>query len=158
MKKRCLSLCLSLLTTLSVLTAQSLPTLPASDEAAILDLMHQQEVAWNTGDIDQFMAAYWENDSLIFMGSSGVTYGYEATRANYYRGYPDRRAMGQLSFEILHLSHLAEGAALMVGKWQLQRQDGDRGGYFSLTWREFDEGWRIVADHTSLSAEARTDN
>ena len=32
----------------------------------IYDLMNEQEKSWNSGDIDDFMSKYWNNDSLIF--------------------------------------------------------------------------------------------
>src|SRR5688500_3669788 len=62
------------------------------DEAAILKVLDKQKAAWNRGDIDGFMKGYWENDSLMFVGKSGVTYGWTNTLNNYKKGYPDTAA------------------------------------------------------------------
>lgn len=53
------------------------------DAKSILDLLAQQEKAWNLGDINEFMKGYWESDSLVFVGKNGLTYGFKNTLANY---------------------------------------------------------------------------
>lgn len=47
-----------------------------ADETAIRKVLASQTAAWNRGDIDGFMIGYWENDSLMFIGKSGVTFGW----------------------------------------------------------------------------------
>ncbi|MEK7225544.1 MAG: DUF4440 domain-containing protein, partial [Bacteroidota bacterium] len=54
-------------------------TAQSKDEKAILKVLDDQNAAWNRGDIDAFMKGYWENDSLMFVGKSGVTYGWTNT-------------------------------------------------------------------------------
>jgi len=126
-----------------------LPEIKEADRTKILKVMADQESSWNEGDIDSFMNGYWESDSLMFVGKSGVTYGYQNTYRRYQQGYPDQRSMGNLTFEILHLTSLGKKTALMVGKWHLKREDGDLGGHFTLTWRKIEGEWVIVVDHTS---------
>ena len=120
-----------------------------SDSTLIIGLMSQQEKCWNDGDIDCFMVTYWNSDSLKFIGKSGVTYGWDNTRNNYKKKYPDKSHMGVLSFEIISVQLLSETAAFVVGKWGLKREMGDVGGFFSLIWRKIDGQWVIVSDHTS---------
>lgn len=132
-----------------VFSQNSLPNLKNHDRQAILSVMSDQESAWNAGDIESFMNGYWESDSLMFVGKSGITYGYQNTYRRYQQGYPDQRTMGTLTFEILHLTSLGKKSALMIGKWHLKREDGDIGGHFSLTWRKIGGQWVIVVDHTS---------
>jgi predicted membrane metal-binding protein len=43
------------------------------DEQTIRAILAEQTVQWNKGDIDAFMKGYWNNDSLMFVGKSGVT-------------------------------------------------------------------------------------
>ena len=47
-------------------------TQQSQEKEAILDVMHQQEQAWNSGDIDAFMKGYWRSDSLMFVGKNGI--------------------------------------------------------------------------------------
>ena len=49
----------------------------------IYNLMEQQEDAWNNGNIENFMNVYWKNDSLVFIGKSGINYGWDKTFSNY---------------------------------------------------------------------------
>jgi uncharacterized protein (TIGR02246 family) len=126
--------------------------LPAKDQQAILDILSRQQAAWNAGNLEAFMKGYWESDSLMFIGSRGLTYGWQATLSNYQRSYPDRASMGKLKFDILKVKKLGKKSALVVGKWQLQRDAKDKedlSGHFSLTWRKLKGGWVIVADHSS---------
>ncbi len=90
--------------------AQSKPASPAGrDETAIRDLLARQTAAWNRGDIASFMKGYWENDSLMFIGKSGVTYGWTNTLNNYKKGYPDTAAMGKLAFTLIQVKKIIKG-------------------------------------------------
>lgn len=123
---------------------------PSSDsDKKITDLLFEQQIAWNNGDIESFMKAYWVSDSLKFIGATGITYGYNQTYNNYQKRYPDKATMGKLKFEILDMSRLSENAVHMVGKWDLTREMGDIGGHFTLVWRKMNGEWLIVSDHTS---------
>lgn len=121
----------------------------SNDETSIRQLLDQQTAAWNRGDIDRFMDGYWENDSLMFIGKSGVTYGWTNTLNNYKRGYPDTAAMGKLHFELLTVKRLSDEYYFVVGKWFLQRSIGDIGGHYNLLFRKINGKWVIIADHSS---------
>lgn len=138
-----LLLAVLLLVTLST-TAQN------KDEQQILTILEAQSKAWNAGKIDQFMKGYWQSDSLIFIGSGGITYGYDTTLKNYYKRYSDRDAMGQLTFTILKLKRISANSYFVIGKWFLKREkNGDVGGHFTLLWKKIKGEWVIVADHSS---------
>lgn len=119
------------------------------DSAEIIDLLHQQQQAWNDGNIVTFMKGYWENDSLMFVGKSGITYGYNNTLNNYIKGYPDTTAMGKLQFDILEVGPLSRQYYFVVGKWTLKRTIGNIGGHFTLLFRKIKNEWKIIADHSS---------
>lgn len=121
----------------------------SNDETSIRQLLDKQTAAWNRGDIDQFMEGYWENDSLMFIGKSGVTYGWTNTLNNYKRGYPDTAAMGKLRFELLTVKRLSDEYYFVVGKWFLQRSIGNIGGHYNLLFRKINGKWVIIADHSS---------
>ncbi len=120
------------------------------NEETISRLLFDQQDAWNRGDIDAFMTAYWPSDSLQFIGAGGITYGYTNTYEGYKRRYPDRASMGRLTFGVLHLNRISDDAYQMVGKWDLARDMGDIGGIFTLLWKKIDNQWLIVSDHTSV--------
>ena len=121
----------------------------SADQKEILQLLDKQTAAWNRGNIDEFMHGYWENDSLMFIGSSGVTYGYNNTLNNYKKNYRDTAHMGQLKFNILQVKKISADAYFVVGKWFLKRSVGDVGGHYTLLFRKIKGKWVIVADHSS---------
>jgi ketosteroid isomerase-like protein len=121
----------------------------SKDEAAVRKILSTQQAAWNRGDIDGFMKGYWENDSLMFIGKSGITYGWNKTLSNYKKGYPDTSAMGKLAFTILDARPLSSEYFHVTGKWHLQRTIGNVEGYFTLLFRKINGQWVIVADHSS---------
>lgn len=118
-------------------------------EEAIGRMLKQQAEDWNRGDVEAFMLSYWKSSELTFAGSGGIERGWENVLARYKRVYPDRSAMGHLTFSQLEIRPLADDAALVLGHWQLQREKDSPGGIFSLVVRRFPEGWRIIHDHTS---------
>jgi ketosteroid isomerase-like protein len=119
------------------------------DELAVRQILTTQTAAWNRGDIDGFMKGYWENDSLMFIGKSGVTYGWNNTLNNYKKNYPDTAAMGKLSFAIIAVKPLSFEYFYVVGKWHLQRSIGDLEGHFNLLFKKINRRWVIIADHSS---------
>lgn len=122
----------------------------AADRRAILGILNRQTADWNAGRVDQFMNGYWQSDSLTFVGKGGITYGYDATLANYKKRYPDRASMGTLQFTILKVAFPARNVAYVIGKWHLTRpQVGDAGGHYTLLWHKKNGRWVIVSDHSS---------
>ncbi len=121
-----------------------------SPQQAISEILHTQAAAWNKGDIETYMkAGYWQNDSLLFIGSRGPTYGFDNTLKNYKKSYPTDEKMGQLTFSQLQFMPIADDHYFVVGKWDLKRKDGDLSGYFTLLFKKVDGVWKIIADHSS---------
>ena len=120
-----------------------------NDQAEIRNLLSRQTEAWNRGDIDAFMQTYWQNDSLMFIGKDGVTWGWKNTLDHYKKGYPDKAAMGQLVFDIIQLKKLSEEYFFIVGKWMLKRKAGDISGHYNLLIKKIKGEWKIITDHSS---------
>ena len=121
----------------------------SKDEAAIRKVMNEQVVAWNDGNIDNFMKTYWQSDSLMFIGKSGITYGWQHTLDNYKKNYPDKAAMGELTFNLLELKSLSSFYYFVVGQWHLKRSSDSLGGYFNLLFKKINGKWSIITDHSS---------
>lgn len=118
-------------------------------QSQIRSVLAQQNAAWNRGDIPGFMEGYWKSDSLMFIGKSGVTYGWQQTLDNYKKGYPDTASMGKLKFDLLEIRQISPDHCWVLGKWHLYRSIGDVGGAFTLLFRKIKNRWLIVADHSS---------
>jgi len=120
-----------------------------ADFLEIEKILHTQSKHWNNGDIDAFMESYWNSPDLQFIGSSGITYGWQKTLKGYKKRYPNKEAMGKLTFEILDMTKRSKKVISMVGKFSLARTIGDLSGHFLLIWQKKKGEWVIVADCTS---------
>ena len=133
----------------SALLTASLAVLAADATSDLQSVLKQQADAWNRGDIDAFMQHYWKSDELTFSSGGQTTRGWQSTKENYQRRYPTREKMGRLTFSQLEITPLGDSAALVLGRWQLARDESPVGGNFSLVCRKIDGKWLIVHDHTS---------
>lgn len=121
----------------------------SKNEKAIRKILDIQTASWNKGDLENFMIGYWESDSLMFIGKSGITYGYINTLNNYKKGYPDTTAMGKLAFTIITVKRLSAKYYHVVGKWHLKRSIGDLSGHYTLLFKKINGSWVVIADHSS---------
>jgi ketosteroid isomerase-like protein len=116
---------------------------------AIRKVMDEQTSAWNKGDIDGFMLGYWNSPEMTFVSGTNVTKGWQPTLDRYKKGYDSKAKMGVLTFSDLEITLLGKDSAVVLGKWSLQREKDNPNGLFTLTFRKFKDGWRIILDHTS---------
>src|SRR4051812_26635214 len=93
----------------------------STDETEVRKMLDRQAKDWSRGDVEGYMSGYWKSDSLMFVGKSGITYGWNATLENYKKHYPDTAAMGKLSFDLLVVKRLSFQYFFIVGKWNLDR-------------------------------------
>ncbi|MFQ5430523.1 MAG: YybH family protein [Phycisphaerae bacterium] len=133
-----------------------------TDHPDIRAVLDQQVRAWNTGDIEGFMAGYWQSDELTFTTTRSkkataadatgeethTTRGWQATLDRYRARYPTRDDMGTLGFEALRIADTGSGEADVAGRYRLDRPAGPATGRFFLKMRRIDGAWRIVRDHT----------
>ena len=123
-------------------------TLQAGDKADIKSIMSKQELAWNEGDLEEFMVPYLHSKELMFVGKSGIKYGWQTTLDNYKKSYPNKDAMGQLTFELLKIE-INGDSAFVLGTWRLNRTQDVLSGYYTLYWKKIEGQWQITIDHSS---------
>lgn len=135
-----------------VFTIISCNTEKVADRVLIKTVLNEQAIAWNNGNLEAYMAGYHRSDSLRFASGGNVTYGWLTTLERYKKGYPDKSAMGKLTFSNIDIKIISEKSALVFGKWELKREADHPWGLFTLLFKKTDAGWRIVHDHTSSAA------
>jgi Domain of unknown function (DUF4440) len=118
------------------------------DFEKVKGILQTQAKSWNEGNIDGFMEYYWKSDNLQFIGSNGITYGWQNTLDRYKNSYPDNAAMGKLSFDIIKVDKRSKKVITLVGKFHLKREVGDLEGIFLLVWKKINGKWKIVVDQT----------
>jgi ketosteroid isomerase-like protein len=113
---------------------------------AVLDA---QRDAWNRGDIEGYMDGYDRSPDTEFIGGDTITRGWQTVLERYKKKYDSREKMGTLTFSDIEVNMLSKDAALVLGRWSLQRASDRPHGTFSLIFRRTKQGWRIVHDHSS---------
>jgi ketosteroid isomerase-like protein len=129
-----------------VTAAQSRDEKIKSDVRKVMD---EQVAAWNRGDIDGFMKGYWNSPQMTFVSGNNVTKGWQPTLERYKRSYATRAIMGVLSFTDLEITVTSKDSAVVLGRFTLVREKDKPTGMFTLNFRKFKDGWKIILDHTS---------
>ncbi len=130
----------------SVIFAQSKDEKIKSD---VRKVMNEQVTAWNKGDIDGFMKGYWNSPQMTFVSGDNVTKGWQPTLERYKKSYDSRAKMGVLSFTDLEITVTSKDSAVVLGRFTLVRENDKPTGLFTLNFRKFKDGWKIILDHTS---------
>src|ERR1051325_3058718 len=125
----------------------------ADSGPAIEQVLHAQQDAWNRHDLDAFMSGYWNSSDLTFFSGAKETSGWQATLDRYRATYASAgHEMGKLDFSDLRVESLGPDAAFVRGSWHLTMPDGKTPhGKFTLVFRKFRDGWKIIHDHTSAA-------
>lgn len=120
---------------------------------AIRQVLDIQQQAWNRHDLEAFMRGYWNSPELTFFSGANEAHGWQAALERYRKTYQaEGREMGRLDFSNLRIEELAPDAAFVRGEWHLTMSNGKTPhGLFTLIFRKFPDGWKIVHDHTSAA-------
>ena len=120
-----------------------------TSEAAIRAVLDAQRDAWNRGNIEGYMDGYNRSPNTEFVGGDNISRGWQTVLDRYKKNYNSREKMGMLTFSDLEITMLSKDAALVLGRWRLQRANDEPHGIFTLLFRKTKTGWKIVHDHSS---------
>ena len=120
-----------------------------TSEAAIRAVLDAQRDAWNRGNIEGYMDGYDRSPNTEFVGGDNISRGWQTVLDRYKKNYNSREKMGMLTFSDLEITMLSKDAALVLGRWRLQRANDEPHGIFTLLFRKTKTGWKIVHDHSS---------
>lgn len=121
----------------------------SKEQKAVVAVLESQRLAWNNGNIEEYMQGYWKSDSLVFVGKNGPQYGWNKTLQNYQKSYPNKEAMGELQFNFINIEIIGNDQAFVLGQWKLTRAKDQPKGYFTLRLRKIHGEWKVVYDHSS---------
>jgi len=118
---------------------------------AIRKVLEDQQAAWNRQDLKRFMAGYWNSPELTFFSGGHESKGWQAALDRYKKNYQGAgHEMGRLEFANLRIEMLGPEAAFVRGEFHLAMSDGKTPhGLFTLVFRMFPEGWKIIHDHSA---------
>src|SRR5262249_37252590 len=120
---------------------------------AVQRVLAGQQDAWNRRDLEAFMSAYWNSLQLTFFSGAKKTLGWQSTLDRYRQTYQvTGQQIGKLEFSELDINPPCRYAAFVCGAWKLTMSDVKTPhGVFTLIFRKFPDGWKIVHDHTSAA-------
>src|SRR5262249_43378114 len=116
------------------LTMLSWATLLFAQSDEIRAMLEKSQGAWNRGDLVAFASDYEDSAETTFIGGEVVRGRTRAILERYRRQYPNREAMGALTFSEIEVRPLAAGLVLASGKYDLKRTaagGGDASGRFT---------------------------
>lgn len=123
----------------------------ATESQAITAMLSRQADDWNRGDLDAFAKGYKNSPDILFMGPR-IRRGYDQMLQGYRKSFPNREAMGRLTFSNLEVQPLDQRFATVTGRFHLERTaagGGPASGYFLLVVEKTPTGWKIIRDATT---------
>ena len=122
---------------------------PAADtKSELLKILEIQKSAWNKHDILGFMAYYWKSEEFTYQSGANRLRGWKALLERYQKSYSGEN-WGILDFTDLEVNALGSDYAYVLGRWKLALKDSKKEGVFTIIFKRFPEGWRIIHDHSS---------
>jgi uncharacterized protein (TIGR02246 family) len=145
---------LRLLPLLLLVACSAPPPKPITGDpgAEVRATLEAQVAAWNRGDMDAFLSAYWPDPGLTFFSGGSVTKGFAPFAERFKARYGQApETMGKLEFRHLEVLAGSPSAAFARGEWHLERPGQQpQGGLFTLILEKQIVDWKIVHDHTSV--------
>jgi ketosteroid isomerase-like protein len=103
--------------------------------------------------IKRHLVHHGNSPQLTFFSGAEISSGWQATLERYRRRYQgEGREMGKLVFSDLRIELTGLESAFVRGAYTLTMSNGQTPhGIFTLIFRKFPGGWKIVHDHTSAA-------
>ena len=121
------------------------------DHQRIRALFESSCAAWNSGDIDGYLAAYWQSDNVRWVSEGIVRYRFEEIAAACKARFDSPDNMGRLEVANLEIQLLGESDALVFGAWTQTTRTARHHGVFTVHLKKIEGEWLIVSDHSSTS-------
>jgi len=119
-----------------------------SIEDTLNSIIERQQTAWNNHDIEGFMAHYLQSEDLTFQSGDQRLYGWETLLNRYKTNYAGEK-MGVLTFSDIKIKVLSADSAYAIGRWMVKQEDTSASGVFTIIFKRFSSGWKIIHDHSS---------
>ena len=120
-------------------------------ESAIRDVFEAGCAAWNRGDLDAYLAGYWDSDQTIWISSGYLRRGRKAIVATYKSRFSTPQQMGRLTLADLELDILTPTDAVAFGRWKLGLDQEPSTGFFTVRLKKVEGTWFYVCDHSSTA-------
>src|SRR6202047_3573260 len=129
------------------------PSVSKSDAQQVYEVLLKMLDRWNAHDIEGHLEVYWNSPELLVVIDSEQFNGWQQLHDSYVNGYPDRSAMGFIEPGRIQVKLLKPDLALAFTWWSVSFISSKQKvvGNTTMNLQKFDDGWKIVASHTSIS-------
>ena len=124
-----------------------------SDAQQVYEVLLKMLDRWNAHDIEGHLEVYWKSPELLVVVDSEQFNGWQQLHDSYCNGYPDRKAMGFINPVRIQVKLLKPDLALALTWWSVTFPTSKQKvvGNTTMNLQKFDDGWKIVASHTSTA-------
>ena len=131
----------------------SKPEAAKSDGQQVYETLLKMLDRWNAHDIEGHLEAYWKSPQLLIVVDSEQFNGWQQLHDSYVNGYPDRNSMGFISPARIQVKLLKPDMALALTWWSISFPNSKQRvvGNTTMNLQKFDDGWKIVAAHSSTT-------
>jgi hypothetical protein len=126
---------------------------PESDAQQAYEVLLRMLDRWNAHDIEGHLDVYWRSPELLVIVDSEQFNGWQQLHDSYLNGYPDRNSMGFIVPARIQVKLLRPDLALALSWWSITFPSTKQKviGNTTMNLQKFDEGWKIVASHSSTA-------
>jgi hypothetical protein len=123
------------------------------DAQRVYEVLLKMLDRWNAHDIEGHLEAYWKSPELLVMIDAEQFNGWQQLHDSYVNGYPDRSAMGFIEPGRIQVKLLKPDLALALTWWTINFPSSKQKvvGNTTMNLQKFDDGWKIVASHSSTN-------
>jgi hypothetical protein len=131
----------------------STPAAPTSDGQQVYEVLLQMLDRWNAHDIEGHLEVYWKSPELLVVIDSEQFNGWQQLHDSYINGYPDRNSMGYINPARIQVKLLKPDLALALTWWTITFPNSKQKvvGNTTMNLQKFDDGWKVVAAHSSTA-------
>ena len=123
------------------------------DAQRVYEVLLKMLDRWNAHDIEGHMEVYSKSPDLLVIIDSEQFNGWKQLHDSYVNGYPDRKGMGFIEPKRIQVKMLKPDLALALTWWSVSFPNSKQKvvGNTTMNLQKFDDGWKIVASHTSIA-------
>ena len=127
------------------------PGAPKSDSQQVYEVLLKMLDRWNAHDLEGHLDVYWNSPELLVIIDSEQFNGWKQLHDSYVNGYPDRNSMGFIIPARIQVKLLKPDFALALTWWSVSFPGSKQKvvGNSTMNLQKFDDGWKIVASHSS---------
>lgn len=118
-------------------------------ELAIRQVFDEGCAAWNRGDLDGYLASYWDSNQTLWISGGSRVRGRDAIASAYKARFSTPGRMGKLTVTDLEIDVLTTEDAIAFGHWKLIFDASASNGFFTVQLKKIEATWLFVLDHSS---------